>query len=73
MQLPATHPKPAAQTFPHVPQFLGSLDVLMQVPLQAVRLPTQLPEQVFEMQTWFAAQTTLHPPQLLGSPAVGMH
>jgi hypothetical protein len=44
----------------------------MQVPLQAVRLPMQLDEQVFERQTWPAWQTTLHPPQFVGSPAVGM-
>lgn len=72
-QLPATHPCPAGQTLPHEPQFLESLFVLTQLRLQAVRPPTQLPVHVLEMQTWFTAQTVLHPPQWSGSPAVGMH
>jgi hypothetical protein len=35
--VPDTHAWPLAQVVPHPPQFNGSIDELMQAPLQAVR------------------------------------
>ena len=50
-QFPPTHPLPAAQTFPHVPQLLRSLWKSTHLLLQEERLPGQLVVQPLETHT----------------------
>jgi hypothetical protein len=73
-QAPDEHPCPAGHTVPQFPQWSLSFCKSTHDPLQTLSPGRQPDEHAPPEQTgWGGLQTTLQPPQFLGSMLTGMH